>query len=83
VPQAVVLAPRRRRSFFDGNPWTVAGVIRALRTYEFFLGRPATATDWSFEDDKEWPSVRTVVALFGSFDAAVKAAVATPRRSSQ
>jgi hypothetical protein len=67
----------------DGNPWTVAGVVRALRTYEFFVGHPPTATDWSFEDDKEWPSVRTVVALFDSFEAAVQAASATPRRSTR
>jgi hypothetical protein len=67
-------APRERRSYLDGNPWTPTGVIRALRTYEFFVGRPPTTTDWSFEDGTEWPSVRTVVRLFGSFDAAVQAA---------
>lgn len=83
VPQAVQQAPRRRRSFLDGNPWTVAGVVRALRTYEFFVGHAPTATDWSFEDDKEWPSVRTVITLFGSFDAAVEAAGAINTRSSR
>jgi hypothetical protein len=49
-------------------------VVRALRTYEFFVGRPATTTDWSFEDGTEWPSVRTVVRLFGSFEAGVQTA---------
>jgi hypothetical protein len=82
VPPAVQRGPRRRRSHADGNPWTVAGVVRALRTYRFFLGRVPSRTDWSFEDDKEWPSVRTVVTLFGSFDAAVDAACATATRSS-
>jgi hypothetical protein len=50
------------------------GVVRALRAYEFFVGRAPTPVDWSFEDDSEWPSVKTVVSLFGSFDTAVAAA---------
>jgi hypothetical protein len=54
--------------------WTHAGVVRALRAYEFFVGRAPTPTDWSFEDDSEWPNVKTVVSLFGSFDTAVGAA---------
>jgi hypothetical protein len=45
-----------------------------LRTYEFFVGRAPTTTDWSFEDDSEWPSVKTVMSLFGSFELAVHAA---------
>jgi hypothetical protein len=58
--------------------WTQAGVVRALRAYKFFVGRAPTATDWSFEDDSEWPSVKTVVSLFGSFDTAVTAAGVVP-----
>jgi len=54
--------------------WTRAGVVRALRTYTFFVGRAPTPTDWSFEDDSERPSVKTVISVFGSFDAAVAAA---------
>ena len=54
--------------------WTQAGVVRALRAYKFFVGRAPNPTDWSFEDDSEWPSVTTVVSLFGSFDSAVTAA---------
>jgi hypothetical protein len=54
--------------------WTQAGVVRALRAYKFFVGRAPNPTDWSFEDDSEWPSVKTVVSLFGSFDTAVTAA---------
>jgi hypothetical protein len=54
-----------------------------LRTYEFFVGRAPTTTDWSFEDDSEWPSVKTVVSLFGSFELAVHAArPALARRTS-
>jgi hypothetical protein len=62
----------------EGNPWTRAGVVRALRAFGFFVGRAPTSTDWSFEDDRGWPSVETVVLLFGSFDAAVAAAHGVP-----
>jgi hypothetical protein len=54
--------------------WSRVGVVRALRAYKFFVGRPPTPTDWSFEDDSEWPSARTVVSLFGSFETAIAAA---------
>jgi hypothetical protein len=56
--------------------------VRALRTYEFFLGRPPTPKGWGFETDQEWPSVATVTRAFGSFEAAVEAARLTPVRSS-
>jgi hypothetical protein len=81
VPALVSPGPRTRRSPYDGNPWTPAGVVRALRTYEFFVGRAPTHKDWSFEDDTSWPSVRTVLRTFGSFDAAVGAARGEPARS--
>jgi len=82
VPAAVTPSPRRHRSRLTSNPWTRAGVVRALRTYEFFVGRVPTPTDWSFEDDTEWPSVGTVVSLFGSFDIAVAVAGVPTARSS-
>jgi hypothetical protein len=75
-------APRPHRSGMAGNPWTPAGVVRALRAHEFFTGRPPTPTEWSLEDDRQWPSARTVMQLFGSFDAALEAARAIPSRSS-
>ena len=65
-----------------GNRWTRAGVVRALRTYKFFVGRAPSPTDWSFEDDSEWPSVNTVVSLFGSFDSAAAVAGVVPAPSS-
>jgi hypothetical protein len=80
LPEVRHLTPRQRRSAIHGNPWTAAGIVRALRTYEFFVGRPPTPTGWSFETDHEWPSVRTVVHAFGSFEAAVEAARLTPAR---
>lgn len=65
-----------------GDRWTRAGVVRALRAHEFFVGRPPTATDWSFENDSERPSVKTVISLFGSFEVAIVAAglLSTPGR---
>jgi hypothetical protein len=81
VQPAVEELPRKRRSSVTDNPWTAAGVLRAIRTFEFFLDRMPTTTDWSAEDDPRWPSVATVVRLFGSFDAAVHAARWSPARS--
>jgi hypothetical protein len=81
VPAAPQEMPRKRRSPLDGNPWTPAGIVRALRTYQFFVGRAPTPTDWSFEDDGDWPSVATVARVFGSFDTAVQAAAANAARS--
>jgi hypothetical protein len=76
VPAPVAAAPADpsppRRA--TAGRWTRAGVVRALRTYRFFVGHAPTPTDWSFADDSEWPSVKTVVSLFGSFDTAVAAA---------
>src|SRR4051812_27211148 len=82
VPAAIQRAPRDRRSPFDGNPWTRAGVVRALRTHRFFVGRAPTAASWSFEEDGALPSVSTVARLFGSFEAAVRVATQSPRTSS-
>jgi hypothetical protein len=56
--------------------------VRALRTYQFFVGHPPTPKGWSFETDQEWPSVTTVISAFGSFEAAIEAARLTPVRSS-
>ena len=68
-------APRAKRSDADGNPWTPAGVVRAFRTYRFFVGRLPTPTDWSFEKgDATWPPAATILQLFGSFEAALSAA---------
>src|SRR3954451_1140510 len=83
LPEVVRQGPRQQRSHLEGNPWTSAGVVRALRTYKFFVGRAPTTTDWSFEDDKEWPSVSTVVRLFGSFDGAAEVAGGHPSAGSR
>jgi hypothetical protein len=81
VAPAIRPTPRKRRSTIDGNPWTPAGVVRALRTHQFFTGRPPSTTEWTLADDRELPSVRTVEQAFGSFEAALKAAHPAVARS--
>jgi hypothetical protein len=81
LPTALLPQAPHRRSRSGGNPWTPAGVLRALRTYEFFVGRPPKSTDWSRDDGKDSPGLRTIAAMFGSFEAAVEAARRTPARS--
>ena len=57
------------------NPWTQAGVIRAIKTFTFFIGRAPSHADWQYEDGQPgFPSSSTVVALFGSFGAALASA---------
>jgi hypothetical protein len=80
APEPALIASVR-----DGreNPWTQAGVIRAIKTFTFFLGRPPCYADWRYdEQQREFPSSSTVVALFGSFSAALTSAgAATPLRA--
>jgi hypothetical protein len=56
-------------------PWTRAGVIRALRAFTFFRGRPPVDADWAGRTAEDWPQRETVLRLFGSVEAAVEAAV--------
>jgi hypothetical protein len=63
-------APRRPRKV----DWSQAGVIRALQAFAFFRGRPPERADWSGRMADDWPALATVVGLFGSIEAAVRAA---------
>jgi hypothetical protein len=54
--------------------WSQAGVIRALQAFAFFRGRPPEQADWNSKMAEDWPALATVVGLFGSVDAAVRAA---------
>jgi hypothetical protein len=54
--------------------WSQAGVIRALQAFAFFRGRPPEQADWNGKMAEDWPALATVVGLFGSVDAAVRAA---------
>ncbi|MET0836107.1 MAG: hypothetical protein ABWY97_04950 [Thermoleophilaceae bacterium] len=61
--------PRRRK-----HDWTRAGVVRAIRAFTFFRGRPPVPADWNGRLLEGWPPREIVVALFGSVPAAVQAA---------
>jgi hypothetical protein len=54
--------------------WTQAGVIRALKAFAFFRGRPPARADWSGRMGNDWPGLETVQSLFGSVEAAVQVA---------
>ena len=54
--------------------WTRAGVIRAIRAFAFFRGRPPVDADWSGRKSDDWPAHETVLSMFGSVAAAVELA---------
>jgi hypothetical protein len=50
-------------------------VVRAIKTFAFFVARPPTPTEWRQMGARgDWPSLSIVESLFGSFAAAVAAA---------
>ena len=60
--------------------WTQDSVVRALRAFAFFRGRPAARADWSRRMGDDWPGLETVVELFGSVGAAnIAADIERPR----
>jgi hypothetical protein len=56
------------------SEWTRAGVIRAIRAFAFFRGRPPVDEDWAGRTAENWPAHETVVRLFGSVYDAVQLA---------
>jgi hypothetical protein len=57
-----------------GNPWTQAGVLRAIRAFAFFRGRDPVREDWSQRMAPDWPPLAVVERLFGSLADALRAA---------
>jgi hypothetical protein len=53
--------------------WTPPAVIRAIRAFAFFRGRAPVPRDWN-QRMSDWPPLATVEALFGSVEAAARAA---------
>jgi hypothetical protein len=53
--------------------WSRSGVVRALSAFAFFRGRVPVHADWNQRMDG-WPSLETVELLFGSLEAATRAA---------
>jgi hypothetical protein len=56
------------------HDWTQPGVIRALRAFAFFRGRPPVPADWNGRLGDDWPRLETVIDLFGSVEGAVRVA---------
>jgi hypothetical protein len=53
--------------------WNPARVARALQAFAFFRGRAPMEADWTQRMD-DWPPLDTVVRMFGSVEAASRAA---------
>ena len=53
--------------------WTRASVERAFQAFAFFRGRAPVAADWSRRVN-DWPPLEAVQGLFGSVEAACRAA---------
>ena len=54
--------------------WTRTRVVRAIRAFEFFRGRAPVVADWKRRMGDDWPPFERVEGLFGSLEAAVRAA---------
>lgn len=74
LPEPAVV-PRSAKT----HDWTSAGVIRALKAFAFFRGRPPLRADWSGRMGADWPTLETVLELFGSVEAAVRVAEIEPQ----
>jgi hypothetical protein len=70
LPEPPAVRPTAPRT----NEWTQAGVVRALKAFAFFRGRPPMRADWSGRMGDDWPGLETVQSLFGSVEAAVRVA---------
>jgi len=70
VPEPAAVRPTAAKTY----DWTQAGVIRALKAFAFFRGRPPVPADWSGRMGDDWPRLETVQGLFGSVEAAVRVA---------
>jgi hypothetical protein len=53
-----------------------------MRAFAFFRGRAPLREDWHKRMPDDWPALETVEGLFGSLDAATRAAGVAPPRSS-
>jgi hypothetical protein len=75
--------------------WTDEAVLRAIRDFARRYGRPPAMTDWNtalarkiglperaerFYRDGCWPTANSVLARFGTWNTAIRAAGFTPRR---
>lgn len=77
MPEASLTPARVRQKV----TWTRPAVMRAIRAFAFFRGRAPVPSDWN-QRMADWPPRATVEALFGSVDAAARAAGVHPDRPS-
>ena len=75
IPAAASSTPRVRQKI----TWTPPAVVRAIRAFAFFRGRAPVPADWN-QRMANWPPRATVEALFGSVEAAARAAGVSPDR---
>ena len=75
MPEAALSRPRVRQKV----SWTRPAVLRAIRAFTVFRGRAPVPGDWN-QRMADWPPRATVEALFGSVEAAARAAGVKPDR---
>jgi hypothetical protein len=75
IPEAALSTPRVRQKI----TWTRPAVMHAIRAFAFFRGRAPVAADWN-QRMANWPPRATVEDLFGSVEAAARAAGVPPDR---
>jgi polyferredoxin len=75
MPEAPLSRPRVRQKV----TWTRPAVLRAIRAFAFFRGRAPMPGDWN-QRMADWPPRATVETLFGSVEAAARAAGIKPDR---
>jgi hypothetical protein len=73
VPEPARSLPRAGTAARGKATWTQAGVARAITAFAFFRGRAPVHADWN-QRMAGWPSLETVETLFGSLEAANRAA---------
>jgi hypothetical protein len=81
TPTLLPEPPLRKPRATGKTSWTQPGVVRALRAFSFFRGRAPAPGDWKQRMGDDWPPLHTVESLFGSLDAAMRAAGIEPGES--
>jgi hypothetical protein len=61
--------------------WTPPGMVRAIRAFTFFRGRAPVSSDWKRRMGDDWPPLDAVERVFGSLEAALRAAGVEPAGS--
>lgn len=82
----------RARYQHEQRRWTPQAIVRAIHEWAAEHGEPPAATDWKADmkrcrrdrparDAERFPADKTVQAVFGTWNAAIRAAGYTPRRT--